>query len=106
MRTILNIGLSSNTLKVVDIISVMNRWYGIKQLKTLSIDDGMYNGAIEPTLVISYRCEILDDDMVKLLLMMSQTCLAVKSGRKGRLIYTPEHTGDKITFDNEIFITP
>ena len=105
MTTEFNIGLSNNPYDVVDIISILNALFDDTPI-TFSIDDGLYNGAIEPTLAVVYD-DTLDTCTIEALCVeFEQTCIAVKFNGVGELIYTPDYTGERQQFNADIFITP
>jgi hypothetical protein len=105
MTTIINIGLNNNPYDVVDIISLLNQLFGDTPI-VFSIDDGIYNGAIEPTLAIAYDDSIDNTTIETICLLLTQTCIAVKRDGIGELVYVPDYTGEKYIFDEQFFITP
>ena len=102
--TIFNIGLTNNPYEVMDIISILNELFADTPID-FNVDEGIYNGAIEPTLIAVYDDTIDDDTIEDLCVVMLQNYIAIKRDNIGSLVYAKGYEGDEQQFNPEIFIS-
>lgn len=102
----LNIGLNNNPHSVEDILDVVALFLSID---SHSVQIGKWEGADEPTLVVTGLTEISLDDIenivAALTFYLTQQAIAFKYGGKGVLQYNPYYDGDeRYEFDEQYFI--
>ena len=106
-KVILNIGLNNNPKQAYQVAKIARERLGIDRA-TWATSMGEYLQSDEPTLVLHGETaaafhEIINE-IESLSTELTQECIAVKIGSRGRLIYAPEHKGDRYTFDEKYFI--
>jgi len=106
-RIVLNIGLNNNPKTANQIATIARERLGIDRA-TWATSMGKYLEDSEPTLILhgdttSAFHEIVNE-IAKLSTDLTQECIAVKIGERGRLIYAPEHKGERYDFNEKYFI--
>lgn len=106
-KVILNIGLNNNPKSASAIAKVARERLGMDRA-TWATSMGEYLASDEPTLVLHGETAAAFHEIVNEIASLSteltQECIAVKIGERGRLIYAPEHTGERYNFDEKYFI--
>lgn len=102
----LNIGLNNNPHSTEDILSAVALFLSID---SHSVQIGKWEGADEPTLVITGLTErsidAITDIISALTVDLTQDAIAFKYGGKGVLQYNPNYSGDeRYEFSDEYFI--
>lgn len=106
-RVVLNIGLNNNSKQAHEVATIARERLGLDRA-TWATELGEYLQGAEPTLVLHGDTAAAFHDIVneiaKLSTELTQDCIAAKIGERGRLIYAPEHTGERYTFDEKYFL--
>jgi len=106
-RVILNIGLNNNTKSANQVVQIARERLGIDRA-TWATSMGEYLQSDEPTLVLHGETAAAFHEIVNEIASLSteltQECIAVKIGERGRLVYAPEHKGERYNFDEKYFI--
>ena len=102
----LNIGLNNNPHSTEDILSAVALFLSID---SHSVQIGKWDGADEPTLVVTglteRSLEDIEDIVSAMTLDLTQQAIAFKYGGKGILQYNPHYDGDeRYEFDEQYFI--
>lgn len=102
----LNIGLNNNPHSTEDILSAVALFLSID---SHSVQIGKWDGADEPTLVVTGLTEMSLEDIEDIVSAMTfdltQQAIAFKYGGKGILQYNPHYDGDeRYEFDEQYFI--
>lgn len=106
-RIVLNIGLNNNPKQANEVARIARERLGIDRA-TWATELGEYLQDAEPTLVLhgdtAAAFHEIVNEIANLSTELTQECIAVKIGERGRLIYAPEHTGERYTFDEKYFL--
>lgn len=106
-RIVLNIGLNNNPKQAHEIATIARERLGIDRA-TWATELGEYLQDAEPTLVLHGDTAAAFHDIVNEIASLSteltQECIAVKIGERGRLVYDPKHTGERYTFNEKFFL--
>lgn len=106
-RIVLNIGLNNNPKQAHEIAKIARERLGIDRA-TWATELGEYLETDEPTLVLhgdtAQAFHEITEAIAKLSEDLTQECIAVKIGERGRLIYAPEHVGERYTFNEKYFL--
>ena len=106
-RIVLNIGLNNNPKQAHEVATIARERLGIDRA-TWATELGEYLETDEPTLVLHGDTAAAFHDIVneiaKLSTELTQECIAIKIGERGRLVYDPKYIGERYTFDEKYFL--
>lgn len=106
-RIVLNIGLNNNPKQANEVAKIARERLGIDRA-TWATELGQYLEDSEPTLVLHGDTARAFHEIVNAIAKLSedltQECIAVKIGERGRLIYRETFTGDRYSFNEKYFI--
>lgn len=106
-RIVLNIGLNNNPKQAHEVATIARERLGIDRA-TWATELGEYLQDAEPTLVLhgdtAAAFHEIVNEIANLSTELTQECIAVKIGERGRLVYDPKYTGDRYTFDEKYFL--
>lgn len=106
-RVILNIGLNNNPKQATEVARIARERLGIDRA-TWATELGKYLEGDEPTLVLHGDTEQafheITAGLAKLSEDLTQECIAVKIGERGRLIYRETFEGERYQFNEKYFI--
>jgi len=106
-RIVLNIGLNNNPKQAHEVATIARERLGIDRA-TWATELGEYLQDAEPTLVLhgdtAQAFHEITNEIAKLSEDLTQECIAVKIGDRGRLVYRPEHKGERYQFNEKYFL--
>ena len=106
-RIVLNIGLNNNLKQASEIAKIARERLGLERA-TWATKLGEYLEDSEPTLVLhgdtAKAFHEITSEIAKISEDLTQECIAVKIGERGRLIYRETFTGDRYQFNEKYFI--
>jgi hypothetical protein len=106
-KVILNIGLNNNPKQAYQVAKIARERLGMDRA-TWATTMGEYLQSDEPTLVLHGETAVAFHEIVNKIANLSteltQECIAVKIGSRGRLIYAPDYKGERYNFDEKYFI--
>lgn len=106
-RIVLNIGLNNNPKQANEIAKIARERLGIDRA-TWATELGKYLEGDEPTLVLhgdtAKAFHEITAEVAKISEDLTQECIAVKIGERGRLIYPDAFTGERYSFNEKYFL--